>query len=101
MGILSRTRLSHYGLRRPLSLGGIAAAIMLHPKAIKLTCYSIMALGFITTLGVITLIIGIDQLLVFEATKKASALLAAGSLCLLVGIAVAIIVQRRNWEAFS
>ncbi|MEO9058809.1 MAG: hypothetical protein ACR2H5_12445 [Ktedonobacteraceae bacterium] len=82
-------------------LGGIAAAITLHPKAIKITCYSILALGIVTSLGVISLIIGIDQLLVFEATKKASVLLGAGGICLLSGIAAAIIVQRRSWKILS
>jgi len=82
-------------------LGGIGGAITLHPKAKMITCYSILALGVVTSLGIISLIIGIDQLLVFEASKKASVLLGAGSVCLLGGIAVAIIVQRRNWEALS
>lgn len=82
-------------------LGGSAAAITLHPKAIKITCYSILALGIVTSLGVISLIIGIDLLLVFEASKKASLLLAVGSICLLVGIAAAIILQRRNSDRLN
>ncbi len=82
-------------------LGGIGGAITLHPKAIMITCYSILALGVVTSLGIISLIIGIDQLLVFEASKKASVLLGAGSICLLGGIIGSIILQQRNREALS
>jgi hypothetical protein len=82
-------------------LGGIGGAFTLHPKAIMVTCYSVLALGVVTSLGIISLIIGIDQLVVFEASIKAFVLLGVGGICLLCGIPAAIIVQRRNREAVS
>lgn len=76
-------------------LGGIGGAFALQPKAKKVTCYSILALGIVASLGIIGLIVGVDQLILLESPKYAPVLLGSGSACLLGGIVSTIMLQRR------
>lgn len=76
-------------------IGGIGGAIALQPQAKKVACYSVLLLGVVASLGIVGLIVGLDQLMVFESSKYAVMLLGTGGVCLLGGIASAIIMQRR------
>lgn len=76
-------------------IGGIGGAIAWQPQAKKIACYSVLLLGVVASLGIVGLIVGLDQLMVFESSKYAVMLLSTGGVCLLGGIGSAIIIQRR------
>ena len=76
-------------------LGGITGAIAFQPEAKKVACYSALVLGVIASLGIVGLIVGLDQLIAFAHSRFAIILVGSGSVCFLGGVAATIIMQRR------
>lgn len=76
-------------------LGGIAGALMAQPRGRLAALSSVILLGVIASSGVVALIAGAVYLLVLEYPERAYAMLGAGAICLIGGIASGTLVQRK------
>lgn len=76
-------------------LGGIAGAFMIQPGGGLTALSSVIALGVIASSGIVALVAGAVYLLVLEYHGHAYAMLGAGAICLIGGIASGTLVQRK------
>ena len=76
-------------------LAGIAGALIAQPKGGMAVLSSVIMLGIISSLGVVSITVGIIYLVVLHSQGHAYFLLVGGAVCLIGGIACGILAQSR------
>jgi hypothetical protein len=83
------------GLSMVAILIGFAGALMIRPRSGLTALSSAILLGVVASSGVSALIVGAFYLVAFEYSGHAYAILGAGAICLVGGIASVTLIQRK------